>query len=71
MSKKVLGKGLKALIPEYDSGYNDYIDNQIPINNIIPNKNQPRIDFSSKKAKDTLKNLANSISSKATFTTNP
>jgi len=61
MPKKGLGKGLKALIPDYDLVGDDYIDNQIPINNIIPNHNQPRIDFTSKHAIISLKELTNSI----------
>ena len=61
MPKKGLGKGLKALIPDYDLSVDDYIDNQIPIKNIIPNKNQPRIDFSSQKAQIALEELCQSI----------
>ena len=61
MPKKGLGKGLKALIPEYDSVNQNSIDNQILITNIIPNKNQPRLDFSSINAKNALKDLTNSI----------
>jgi len=61
MPKKGLGKGLKALIPDYDLSGDDYIDNQIPIKNIIPNKNQPRVDFSSQKALDSLEELTQSI----------
>ena len=57
MPKKALGKGLKALIPAYDSSGDDYIDNQILIKNIIPNKNQPRTDFDN----NSLNELAESI----------
>ena len=57
MPKKVLGKGLKALIPDYESSGDDYIDNQILIDNIIPNKNQPRTDFDN----NALNELADSI----------
>ena len=61
MPKKGLGKGLKALIPEYDSANENNHDNEILISSIIPNKNQPRLDFSSKNAKKALVDLSNSI----------
>jgi len=57
MPKKGLGKGLKALITDYDSSGDDYIDNQILIDNIIPNKNQPRNNFDN----NTLNELSESI----------
>ncbi len=61
MPKKGLGKGLKALIPDYETGSDEYIDNNISIDSIIPNQNQPRIDFNSKKAVNALQDLAQSI----------
>tara|TARA_A100001011_G_scaffold377665_1_gene441612 strand:+ start:285 stop:1151 length:867 start_codon:yes stop_codon:yes gene_type:complete len=61
MPKKGLGKGLKALIPEYDSVNENNHGNEILISSIIPNKNQPRSDFSSKNAKKALEDLSNSI----------
>ena len=61
MPKKGLGKGLKALIPDYETGSDKYIDNNISIDSIIPNQNQPRIDFNSKKAVNALQDLAQSI----------
>ena len=61
MPKRGLGKGLKALIPEYDSVNEKSLDNEIPISSIIPNKNQPRIDFSSNNAKKSLDELSKSI----------
>ena len=54
---KRLGKGLKALIPEYSSNKDRYIDDEIPVDNIVPNKNQPRQYFSN----DALEELINSI----------
>ena len=61
MPKKGLGKGLKALIPEYDSVNENNHDNEILISSIIPNKNQPILDFSSSHAKKALEDLSNSI----------
>ena len=61
MPKKGLGKGLKALIPEYDSVNENNHGNEILISSIIPNKNQPRSDFSSENAKKALEDLSNSI----------
>jgi len=44
--KKRLGKGLSALIPSFDTSLNEtVIDGTILIKNIIPNKNQPRLEF--------------------------
>ena len=56
MSKR-LGKGLKALIPEYSSEEDRYFDDDIPIQNIIPNKNQPRQKFN----QTSMEELINSI----------
>ena len=54
---KRLGKGLKALIPEYSSEEDRYMEDGIPIDSIIPNSSQPRQDFS----ESAMKNLINSI----------
>ena len=56
MSKR-LGKGLKALIPEYSSEEDRYFDDDILIQNIIPNKNQPRQKFN----QTSMEELINSI----------
>jgi len=44
MNKK-LGKGLEALIKSYESDKPDLLNQGIPINKIVPNKNQPRQIF--------------------------
>lgn len=54
---KRLGKGLKALIPEYSSEEDRYMEDGIPIDSIIPNSSQPRQDFSESAMED----LINSI----------
>lgn len=58
MSKKGLGKGLQALLPEIkkDSSSEDKVI-EIPVENILVNKHQPRHVFNEEK----LKELANSI----------
>ena len=57
-NKKALGMGLEALIPRYqtDNIQSEYID-QIDINLIIPNKNQPRQIF----VEEGMQDLVNSI----------
>ena len=46
---KVLGKGLEALIKTYNSDRQDTNQgHRLNINQIIPNKNQPRQKFNSK-----------------------
>ena len=43
---KVLGKGLGALIKNYNSNVeSEEFNPELPINNIVPNKNQPRKNF--------------------------
>ncbi len=54
---KRLGKGLKALIPDYTSDENRYLEDGVPIDSIIPNSSQPRQDFS----EDAMVDLINSI----------
>ena len=51
--KKRLGKGLSALIPSFDTSLNEtVIDGTILIQDIIPNKNQPRLEFNKEDMKD-------------------
>ncbi|MBC8214852.1 MAG: ParB/RepB/Spo0J family partition protein [Candidatus Marinimicrobia bacterium] len=58
MTDKRLGKGLRALIPSYSTEENDrYMDGSVPVENIIPNRNQPRQSFSD----DGMEDLVNSI----------
>lgn len=58
---KVLGKGLGALIRNYNSNIeSEHFNSELPIKNIIPNKNQPRKFFNLKK----LKSLIDSIKEK-------
>ena len=46
---KQLGKGLEALIKSYSGDKKEkYLHGELPIKNIIPNKNQPRNDFNAK-----------------------
>ena len=53
MADKRLGKGLEALISSYstDSG-GRYVDGAIPINQISPNRNQPRQEFDAEQMKE-------------------
>ena len=55
MSRKALGRGLKALIPQVEEG--DGRVQELPINTICPNPNQPRRNFD----EDALQELADSI----------
>jgi len=58
---KVLGKGLGALIRNYNSNVeSEHFKSELPIKNIIPNKNQPRKVFNLKK----LNSLIDSIKEK-------
>ena len=57
MANKRLGKGLEALISSYSTDNDRYIEGAVPINQIIPNRNQPRQDFNSEQ----LSELAESI----------
>ena len=58
---KVLGKGLGALIRNYNSNVeSEHFNSELPIKNIIPNKNQPRKVFNLKK----LNSLIDSIKEK-------
>ncbi len=58
---KVLGKGLGALIKNYNSNIeSEEFNPELPINNIIPNKNQPRKNFD----KNQLSSLVESIKEK-------
>jgi len=45
MANKRLGKGLEALISSYSTDNDRYIEGSVPIDQIIPNRNQPRQDF--------------------------
>nr|HQA47021.1 ParB/RepB/Spo0J family partition protein [Bacillota bacterium] len=56
MSKKRLGKGLNALIPELPQ-VDDQGIKEIPVNDIAPNRNQPRQNFDAEK----MEQLAESI----------
>ena len=51
MADKRLGKGLDALIPSYVTESNQ-IDGAVPINQIAPNRNQPRQEFDPKKLEE-------------------
>ena len=55
MKKKVLGRGLEALIPEVKQSEPPL--NEIDIDRIVPNPNQPRLNFDEKR----LEELAASI----------
>ena len=58
MAKKKLGKGLEALIKSYGKDEKEqYLNNNVPIEKIIPNKNQPRQIFNEKEMNE----LADSI----------
>ncbi|MDR2436843.1 MAG: ParB/RepB/Spo0J family partition protein [Endomicrobium sp.] len=57
MQKKVLGRGLEALIPSINKSHGDESVVTIPLNKIKPNRFQPRKKFSEEKIKD----LADSI----------
>jgi len=58
---KVLGKGLGALIKNYNSNVeSEEFNPELPINNIVPNKNQPRKNFD----KQQLNSLIESIKEK-------
>lgn len=56
---KRLGKGLSALIPEINEEIDKREITQIKLNNIRPNKNQPRKEFDEER----IKSLSNSIKS--------
>ena len=56
MNKK-LGKGLEALIKSYETDKTDLLNQGIPIDKIIPNKNQPRQIFND----SDMENLVQSI----------
>ena len=56
MPSKRLGKGLEALIASHSTG-DRTLDGSVPINQIIPNNNQPRKEFDTEE----MGNLANSI----------
>ena len=46
MPDKRLGKGLEALITTHSTeGVERFLDGAVPINKIIPNRNQPRHEF--------------------------
>jgi len=51
MADKRLGKGLDALIPSYVTESNQ-IDGAVPIDQIAPNRNQPRQEFDPKKLEE-------------------
>ena len=48
MPDKRLGKGLEALITTYSTDSDRYMDGAVPIEQIIPNRNQPRQNFNAK-----------------------
>tara|TARA_B110000438_G_scaffold300411_1_gene352746 strand:- start:1051 stop:1893 length:843 start_codon:yes stop_codon:yes gene_type:complete len=56
MDKK-LGKGLAALIKSYESDKPDLLRQGIPINQIIPNKNQPRQVFNDSKMESLIQSI--------------
>ena len=46
MANKRLGKGLEALITSYSTDDGErYIDGAVPVEQIVPNRNQPRQEF--------------------------
>ena len=50
---KTLGKGLEALIQSYGGEKKEkYLHGNLPIKNIIPNKNQPRQYFNTKEIEE-------------------
>ena len=51
MADKRLGKGLDALIPSYATE-SSHIDGAVPIDQITPNRNQPRQEFDPKKMEE-------------------
>ena len=53
MADKRLGKGLEALISSYstDNG-GRYVDGAVPIDQIIPNRNQPRQEFNTEQMEE-------------------
>jgi len=57
MTDKRLGKGLEALITSYSTDSDRYMDGAVPIEQIVPNRNQPRQDFNAEQ----LTELAESI----------
>ena len=54
INRKVLGKGLDALIPGFELGVPKAEGNEnfILIEEIVPNRNQPRKNFDDKKMKE-------------------
>jgi len=55
---KVLGKGLGALIKNYNSNVeSEEFNPELPINNIIPNKNQPRKNFDEKQLSSLIESI--------------
>ena len=48
MPDKRLGKGLEALITSYSTDSDRYMDGAVPVEQIIPNRNQPRQNFNAK-----------------------
>ena len=57
MTKK-LGKGLEALIKTYDANTQDhYLDGQILIKHIAPNKTQPRQNFNDEKMQELIESI--------------
>ena len=56
MNKK-LGKGLEALIKSYESDKPELLNQGIPINKIIPNKNQPRQIFNDSKMESLVQSI--------------
>ena len=59
MNRKALGRGLDALIPQQPAKTPAYATTEMDINEIYPNKNQPRKHFD----QEELENLAASIHS--------
>ena len=59
MNKKTnLGKGLGALISQYSTeGYEEKINNSIPLSKIKPNKNQPRKFFDKGKMEELISSI--------------
>ena len=59
MNKKTnLGKGLGALISQYSTeGYEEKINNEIPLSKIKPNKNQPRKFFDKEKMEELISSI--------------
>ena len=60
MTDKRLGKGLQALITSYSTENDRSMDGNVSIDDIIPNRNQPRQDFNQEQLDELTKSIASS-----------